>query len=126
MRRRLKGSMTVEASLVMPVVLLCVISVAMMAMDLRDRVYISAWLGAEAQLAAEQGYLVGEPELLVSTGSVQAVERSKSRIVLTYSGSGSAVWPGGSVSYEDTAVDRIPDQPSLMYICRMLETVIRS
>ena len=120
---RLKGSFTVEASLVMPAVLFTVISLVMLAMGLRDRVYVSAWIRASADTAAVSEADPGSPELLISAGELSSETAGGGR-VLSYSGSAGRIWPGGSVSYSDTAAGRDPDQPGFMYICRLAESLI--
>lgn len=119
---RLKGSFTVEASLVMPVVLFTVISLVMLAMGLRDRVYVSAWIRASANAAAVSEAEPDSPDLLISAGGLTS-ESARGARILSYSGSAGRIWPGGAVTYTDTAAGRDPDQPGFLYICRLAGSV---
>ncbi len=124
---KLKGSFTVEASLVMPVVILTVISVSLLAMGLRDRVYSTAWVRRQAAVQAADGAAGAADEamqLLVSDADLSVTETGAGGRSVSCAGSAGRIWPGGTVSYSDGAETQILDQPAFLYRCRLAQEIL--
>ena len=122
---KLRGSFTAEAALVTPVVILTVVSLVMLAMGMRDRVYASAWVREQAALCTGDRGPVREMQLLTSQADISVSGGGRGGYEISCSGSGGRIWPGGRISYTETVRTQDLDQAGFMYRCRIAESLVR-
>lgn len=131
--RKVKGSITVEASLVMSITLFILFSFIILTLLLHDRVVVTAALQEAAELgrqktSGELGSLsVKNPEpLYAAKGQLAEFELREDGAVISWSSERASLYPGGGIWFNEKIERTYYDPPAFLRMCRIAEQVINA
>lgn len=120
-KRCWSGSLTVEASLVMILVISAVFSLLMLTLWLRDRSAVCFALGESlytVQDRAGEKLRADLAELIVVRGGLSEFSAGESQRKAAWQGESLQFWPGITLSFEDTQERRIYRPAEFLRFCR--------
>ena len=120
-KRHWSGSLTVEASLVMILVIFTVFSLLMLTLWLRDRSAVCFALGESlytVQERSEESLRADLEELLVVKGGLTEFSVGENQRRAAWQGESLLFWPGITLSFEDTKERRVYRPIEFLRFCR--------
>ncbi|MBQ0026637.1 MAG: hypothetical protein KBS79_04625 [Lachnospiraceae bacterium] len=124
---KLKGSLTIEASVVMVTVILCIASIITFAMGLRDETVSSADIRIEAIKQKPEHSMISEQiktsELLYGRRMLEA-ELIGETVQANLDGSMKGIWPIGALKYMETINTNIYNPPKTLRLLSAVQELL--
>ena len=126
-----KGSITVEASIIMSIIIFVLFSFILLTLWLRDRVVTEAVICE----AAENGRHEDTDEishwietelkgLYAAEGQITEMSCDENGVNIGWSSMGTSLYPGGSIHFKELIERSFYDPPSFLRMCRIAEQLM--
>ena len=131
--KKLKGSITIEASIVMSITIFIIFSFTILTLWLRDRVVVTAVLQEALEMGRQQDseeiqdWLAAELDVLFAAeGRLTEVDFDEDKAGIGWSSESTSLYPGGELLFAEKIERRYYDPPSFLRTCRIAERLVEN